>query len=80
MEGVRADSLFFCIKDFYLLLERGRDGERGREKRRSVASHTSPTGDLAPEPSPQSTEPHQASADSLVSLAKQDFNLRTIGS
>ena len=40
------------FKDFiYLFLERGREGERGREKHQCVvASHAPPTGDLAYKP------------------------------
>ena len=47
-----SNSIPFFLKDFiYLFLERGRGGEREGEKHQGVvASHPSPTGDLAYNP------------------------------
>ena len=45
--------VFFCFLRFYLFIfrERGREGERDREKRQCVvAPHMPPTGDLAYNP------------------------------
>ena len=42
--------IYLFKQSFYLLLERGREGEREGEKHRSVAPCTPPTGDLAGNP------------------------------